>query len=464
MWLAIKQMLPSMAAKKGKLMDLLSGSPYLLNEITAQKILSDANKLNDDVNVLRKKGSLTEEVLKHLREEWRIKQVHESTGIEGNELTISETQMAIQRGITISGKPPEHSDEVRQLNGALEFLEQLSNEKKPFIKREICEIQSLILGRGNHYAGVYRAIEVEITNSPHKPPHPIKVPEYMNDYIKWIEKSYHDLPVPLLAAVCHAWLVYIHPFADGNGRTARAVMNLLLMRFGFPIVIIRKSDRQRYYEALHASDDSDITPLFELITERCRDSLEQIDRIRTAYTGVSIELERLKEQRELQYKAWLDGIFLFRSTFTDILKQIELKDQYFHIFIKPYDPIDFEDYDRIINHESISNSWFFKFSIEYRPKSCIALFWVGYASYEITKILNIKDPIPCLKLSVPNNESYPAWMPPTDNFCSSKREIAYYQGKYYCLVKTKGNTMVKTYENVFVLASEFVQEIVKSFA
>ncbi len=444
-------------------MDLLSGSPYLLNEETANKILAKANQLQEDVTILRRKGSLSETVLKRLREEWRFKQINESTGIEGNELTINETQMAIQRGITISGKPPEHSDEVRFLNTALEYLEELSKSNQPFTGRELCEIQSLILGKGNRYAGAFRQIEVEITNSPHKPPHPLKVPEYIQDYINWVAKAYDNIPVPLLVSVCHAWLVYIHPFADGNGRTARAVMNLILMQFGFPIVIIRKSDRQRYYEALRASDSSDITPMFELITERCRDSLLQIDRVRTAFTGVSIELQRLKEQRELQYKAWLDGITLFRSTFYDVLKQIEFEDKHFNVFIKSYDSIDFDDYEKITNQELISDSWFFKFHIDYKPFNCSALFWIGYASFEFQKILNIKNIVPCLKISVPNQESYPAWVTPDSSFCTSKREIIYHQGKYHCLSKSNTSETVKSYDNVFELVSEFVSEIVRSF-
>jgi len=154
----------------------LRGSPYVLQEGTGREILSAAQKLAEDVELLRQNGSLDDEVLSELRKEWGVKQVYESAGIEGNELTLNETLLAIQRGVTISGKPPGQSDEVRNLNMALHFLEELFREAKPLGEWEIREVQKLVLGINDPNGGRYRDIEVAISNSPHKPPHPIRVP------------------------------------------------------------------------------------------------------------------------------------------------------------------------------------------------------------------------------------------------------------------------------------------------
>src|SRR5258708_3350178 len=148
-------------------MDILSGTPYALDPRTGPRIVESASALVGDIALFHRQGRLSDETLQRLRKEWGFTQVYESAGIEGNELSLNETQMAIQRGITISGKPPEHSDEVRNLHEALQYLEQLASSRTPLSERELREIQQLIVGRTSVGAGGYRTIEVTITNSPH---------------------------------------------------------------------------------------------------------------------------------------------------------------------------------------------------------------------------------------------------------------------------------------------------------
>lgn len=440
-------------------MDILRQTPYLLSQELGQRVIDLAIALRDDVRLLRQKGSLDSQTLQQLRRDWRFKDVYESAGIEGNELSLSETKTAIQRGITISGKPPEHSDEVRNLNEALEYLESLVSSASPPTEWELRQVHKLILGRDNPGGGAYRNVLVEITNSPHKPPHPLKVPEQMKELAGWLGNS-SDIPVPLVAAVAHAWLAHIHPFRDGNGRTARALMNLILMRHGYPIVIIRRTDRQRYYESLRASDDGDITSLLELIVERCDQSLREIDRVRQAVTGLSIQLQRVDEQEELRYRNWADGIRLLGSTLEDIVSQLSVDHPQFGTRVVRYDVPDFDDYKGICTRDPSCNTWFMKIQIGRSEVWREVLLWIGFSSIEATLALGISKTIPTIKLSIRNTTPPPTWVLPDARFSMSTREIGYLHGTGQYARVNATEPSVQYYDNVVILATEFVTELI----
>ena len=447
-------------------MDLLKHTPYLLDDKTGQHLIDVALKLHEDVSLLRRDGTIDAATLDQLRREWRFRQIHESAAIEGNELTLNETRIAIQRGITISGKPSEHSDEVQRLNDALDYLEVLVRQTTPLTEHEIRLVHTLILGRGNRDAGVYRLVDVAITNSPHKPPIPLKVPEQMADLSGWLARE-QDVPVALLAAVFHAWLVHIHPFRDGNGRTARAMTNLLLMRNGYPIVIIRKADRQRYYEALRASDDGDITLLLELLIERSEHSLQQIDRARTAVSGVSLTMEKIQqkeqEQKEFAYRAWADGVRLLGSTLEDIVSHAERISPDFVMKVAHYDVPTFEDYEQICSGRTGGNAWFIKLVIGRKNIRHSILLWIGYVSVDLKQLLGLPEFIPSLKVSIPNDTPPPTWKLADNSFPCSVREIAYVNGEYFRLNQVDHTYQLSQAENVVALTSELVTELLNGW-
>lgn len=442
-------------------MDLLRNTPYLLHPEATIRVMKYAQKLGDDVALLRKGGTLDSKTLQHLRQEWSVQQVYESVGIEGNELTLSETQLAIQRGITISGKPPSHSREVQNLHAAQEYLETLAAQNTPVTEWEIRELQSLIVGKDEPEAGGYRSIEIAISNSPHIPPHPIKIPEQMADFAAWMAGA-QALPVSLLAAVSHAWLVHIHPFRDGNGRTARALTNLLLIRNGYPIVIIRRKDRQRYYEALRSSDGGDISPMLELLLERSEDSLRQIDRARTSVTGISLAVQKVKEQEERRYRVWLDGLRLLGSTLESCFKEAEVNDPHFHVSFQRYDLPTVDDFREICNGSAAGNTWHFRARVTRGRNTQSILFWIGYSSDELSRELRLTQHsphIPVLKLSVPNPSSPPPWVSPDGSFPSAAREFAYHDGQYYRVEAHEDGLRVRRFDSVLSLAGVFVAEL-----
>jgi Fic family protein len=405
---------------------------------------------------------LDPDTLGRLRQEWGIRQVHESAAIEGNQLTLNETQVAIQRGITISGKPPEHSAEVQNLHNALQYVETLARSSTPITEAEIRELQGIIVGRNTPGAGMYRSVEVQISGAPHKPPHPLQVPPMMQTFARWIADAEQTTPLPLLTAVCHAWLVHIHPFVDGNGRTARAVTNLLLIRQGYPIVVIRKKDRQRYYEALRESDEGDITGVLELIVDRCQDSIRQIDRVRTATTGLSLVLQRVREKEERQYRIWSDGLRLFGSTLESAMKEVEA-DPDFSVEAHYYDVPSIEDYRDICSGSPGGNTWFFRYKITRGKISRSFLLWIGFSSTDLTTMLSMEHPIPSVKISVPNDEPPPVWVLADKSFPSQAVEFAYENGRFYRLEGRTDPPRLRVYDSVVQLAAEFVAELVEGW-
>lgn len=437
---------------------LLSRTPYLLNdEKRAQRVLQEADDLTQQVSMLRHDGKLDEKTLSQLRREWGFQQVHESARIEGNTLTLNETQMAIQRGITISGKPPEHSTEVQNLYRAHEFMETLASQAIPISEREIREIQSLIVGGEARESGTYRTVEVAITNSPHKPPHPVKLPEAMSEYAAWLRSS-EDLPVSLRVAVCHAWLAHIHPFRDGNGRTSRAVMNLLLIRAGYPIVVIRSKDRQRYYEALRESDDGDITPLLELIVERAKDSLKQIDRVRAAHTGLSLAIQRVLAQEARTYRVWADAIGLFASTLESTARELEAEGV-FQVGVQRYDLPDNEDYQLMCEGDARGNTWLMKVRMQRHAQSHSFLLWIGFSSETLRAALGLERHIPAIKISVPNPRPPPVWIEAGPDFAAGAQEFAYSRGRFFSL---KGNKITEI-ENLPIFLTELLAKLIEEW-
>ncbi len=196
----------------------------------------------------------------NLREVFDTEYTYESNRIEGNTLTLIETSIVINEGLTISGKPlKDHIEAVNHLQ-AIDFIRELVNNGRDFNRDSLSEIHRLILqGIDRENAGFYRRDQVRISGSRHICPNYMKVPELMEEYFRFYEENKDSMHPVELAANMHERLVTIHPYIDGNGRTARLVMNLILLKKGYPITVIAsdKNRRSEYYNALEASHISD---------------------------------------------------------------------------------------------------------------------------------------------------------------------------------------------------------------
>lgn len=225
----------------------------------------------DEVDNLKKeldsKRPISKETLKSLKESINLEWTYNSNGIEGNTLTLRETQVVLE-GITVGGKSIKEHLEAINHEQAILFLDELVKDNEPITEWNIKNIHGLILKEiDNENAGKYRGENVTIKGATHIPPDYIKVPELMEklilNYETW--NNYHPI---IRAALLHGELVKIHPFIDGNGRTSRLLMNLELMNSGYNPVIIKKEDRLKYYETLDkAHTTGNYTDFVKLVTK-----------------------------------------------------------------------------------------------------------------------------------------------------------------------------------------------------
>lgn len=207
----------------------------------------------DEVDKLKEKldskRPIPKATLKSLKESINLEWTYNSNGIEGNTLTLKETQVVLE-GITVGGKTIKEHLEAINHEKAILYLDELVKDNKPITEWNIKNIHQLILKEiDNENAGRYRKENVTIKGATHIPPDYIKIPELMEklilNYQTW--NKYHPI---IQATLLHGELVKIHPFVDGNGRTSRLIMNLDLMNNGYNPVIIKKEDRLEYYDAL----------------------------------------------------------------------------------------------------------------------------------------------------------------------------------------------------------------------
>lgn len=212
--------------------------------------------------------------LNKIRESLSIEWTYNSNSIEGNSLTLRETQMVLQEGITVKGISLREHFEAYNHDKAIDYLFSIINDDYVLRSIDILSLHALVLRSiEEDFAGRIRNGGVRISGANFVPPNANKVSDYLDELIDFINTNPLELNDIELAAVFHHKLVWIHPFFDGNGRTVRLSMNLLLMRCGFPPAIILKNDRKKYYEALNQANNGNYQKLMLLMCQALERSL-----------------------------------------------------------------------------------------------------------------------------------------------------------------------------------------------
>ncbi len=217
---------------------------------TIKTLLATIDERKKVLNKLRKNDSY------RITEALELQYTYNSNKIEGNTLTLKETDIVINEGITIAGKSMREHLEAINHSDAIQFVKHVVQEKNGINERIVLQIHNLVLrGIDADNAGKYRNVQVMIKGSKHMPPQPFLVPKQMEDYFLWYNANKNKLHPIILAAEMNERLVTIHPFIDGNGRTSRLVMNLILLQHGFVIANIKGDNKNRlaYYTCLEAA-------------------------------------------------------------------------------------------------------------------------------------------------------------------------------------------------------------------
>jgi Fic family protein len=211
---------------------------------------------------------LPDAALANLHDDLVLRWTYHSNAIEGNTLTLRETKVVLE-GITVGGKSLREHLEAINHRDAIAYVEDIVGQRESFSEWQIRNIHRLVLKSiDDDNAGRYRTLNVTIGGARHVPLDFLQVPQAMANFVRWHETEAQQLHTVERAARVHADFVKIHPFADGNGRTSRLLMNLELLKDGFPAVVLPVEQRLRYYDALDTAHvDGDYAPFLSLIAE-----------------------------------------------------------------------------------------------------------------------------------------------------------------------------------------------------
>ena len=205
-----------------------------------------------------------------MHDEFRVLHTYHSNAIEGNSLTLKETRLVVEEGLTIGGRSLREHLEATNNAKALEWVWDVAKSGIRINHALILRLHALVTQGILELPGAYRTVPVWIAGSKHTPPKPAEVAPLL-------EALFAELPTirepALRSIVLHHRLAFVHPFVDGNGRVARLAANLVLLSGRYPPIVLRVSDRLRYYKALQSGDRGNLQPFAALVLRALDESL-----------------------------------------------------------------------------------------------------------------------------------------------------------------------------------------------
>lgn len=328
--------------------------------------------LDNEIRAFRGEGELDQLSNEKLKEYFKTQHIFHSAGIEGNRLTLQETMLVLKEGITISEKSIKETVEVKNLGVAFDFFYELAQQDTPITENYLKQIHKLLVGDDPYLnAGNYRNIGVVITGSEHTPPEPFEVPFKMQELIQWISDNYETENPIILGAVAHHELAKIHPFNDGNGRTARLLLNLILMKKGYPICSIKRTERPRYYDSMSLADNGNYHQIIELVAESCTELFSVYLRIREESKrkvewakkwGVRDIESKLRKEKS-RYELWLNKVNQIKLEFRQATELLEETMPNYRTTFYEYPPITFGTFQELEKSGSANNTFFFSIRI-----------------------------------------------------------------------------------------------------
>lgn len=382
----------------------LDGSPYLLEADTAGTKRADF--LNSECARIETRheavaqgfAEQSEDIRARLSAMLKTRQVYESNRLERAGLPLAQTEEAILSLGSASidyteyiSRQAVHADkhllEVLGLYQATRFAEQIANDfaasSIPIREVDIRSLHQSTVPTETH-AGSYREVEVQIAGSGHEPPNLIEVPTQMSQLVSWINTT--KAPAPLAAAVVHSWLTIIHPFEDGNGRVARLLANVVLLRSGWPPLIIQSKDRLQYLDALSASDEAgNLLPLFDLFIKSIKATLKDLERPDLARSLFEADLRR---DPDLRYDLWNSHLDALLNAIRDEMRLLHI--DFFRVGVP-----DASTYLRLERGDKSGNMWLAKL---YDGAQISYLLWLGFMSSTSADLWS-RQPAPSIFIS-----------------------------------------------------------------
>lgn len=260
------------------------------------------DRLYEKKQLLQTSRPLPNIALNKIKESLSIEWTYNSNSIEGNTLSLRETQMVLQEGITVKGKSLREHFETHNHDKAIDYLFSIVNDDYVLRSIDILSLHGLVLRSiEDEFAGRLRNGGVRITGANFVPPNANKVSDLLDELIEFINTNPLGLNDIELASVFHHKLVWIHPFFDGNGRTVRLALNLLLMRCGFPPAIILKNDRKKYYEALNQANGGNYQKITLLMCQALERTLNIYINALPGNDSEYVEISNLVQEPSMPY-------------------------------------------------------------------------------------------------------------------------------------------------------------------
>ena len=255
------------------------------------QLLAEIDTLQAKINAQK---PLQEAIWATIQEKLRIEWTYDSNALEGSTLTKGETYFFLREGLTVEGKPFKDFLDARNHAEAIDYLYQIIKDERPMTPGLMKEFNKLLLSgitqteaidamgqRVQKLAtpGEYKRLPNHVLQADgtiHRYTEPLHVPAEMEELFKWIQESMaHQHPV-IISAVAHYNLVRIHPFDDGNGRGARILMNLVLIKKHYAAAVIKQEQRRAYLETLRLADGGNLGPFTELVARSLLNTQQMI--------------------------------------------------------------------------------------------------------------------------------------------------------------------------------------------
>ena len=247
-------------------------------------------------------------VVQRLADDMRVLLTYHSNAIEGNTLSLYETKMVIEEGVTISGQPLRFYLEARNHAEALDQVQALADKHAPITTETVLSLHHLMMDGVLPDAGQWRVGYVHIRGADYTPPHPREVPQLMTDWVTWLDDDSQTYSPVLRAALAHVVFETIHPFSDGNGRVGRLLLNLMLMRDGYPPALLPLDWRSGYMHGLHlAQTTGNHTPICNLIGRAVEQALDRYLESIEASDAIPLPLSDVAERTgyRAEHLGWL---------------------------------------------------------------------------------------------------------------------------------------------------------------